>query len=221
MAFDPARPTSNRGVSLGYTELLWSTVFARRFTRIDPYLSGWFSLPLATGGSPYKRYTLGRNAFAQPQRRLGSEVGFETDMWRSPTSESRLTFELRGRMELRLYGLAQGELWEVLSGSADCPKDPVACRRDVDRDFTKDDKVDPHPGVTRSPSYGLVGADAGVSARLGRYVRLRTLFGLTVEQARFLTDARSGDQISDVPGRRFRVEESRGWNLFVDGGMLF
>lgn len=219
--YDPARPDANRAVGLGYHQLVLSTVFSRRFDALDPYLGLWYMLPRATGGGPFGRYALGSGSFGQPQQRAGTEVGLEATAWEAPAGRRRLALELRGRMELRMFGLAQGELWEPLSGPSTCPTDRATCRAGIDRDLTGDGVPDPNPGVTRSPSYGLFGGDAGLSAQLGRFARLRGLFGVTFEQSRMLTDARSGFGVYDDPGRRFRVEAARSWHLLLDGALLF
>lgn len=219
--FDPAKPVGNRGAGLGYGQLVWSTVFSRRMSVLEPYLGGFYALPFASDTSPYGQYELGRSGFGGPQHRAGSEFGLEGAIWEDAAARQRIAFEARGRFEMRFFGLAQGELWEPLSGSAACPTMASACRRDVDRDLTGDRVVDPNPGVTRSPSYGVLGGDVGLNVQVGRYVRFRALFGLTFEQSRMLSDGRSGFEIYDAPGRRFKIEDGRAWHLLTEGGLLF
>jgi hypothetical protein len=73
----------------------------------------------------------------------------------------------------------------------------------------------------RSPAYGLIGGDAGLSAHIGRHARLRSLFGMFFEEAHFLTDAASGNSVYDIPGRRFRVEGQYAWHILVDAAATF
>jgi len=221
MRFDPADPKANTAVGPGYHQFVLSTIFSRRFSSMEPYLGMWYIEPVAKGDSVFKRFTLGSGAFTGPQRRAGAEIGLEAVAWQDARARQRINVELRGRMELRLFGLAQSEIWEPLSGSTRCPATAGACRTDVDRDLTGDRIVDANPGVVRSPTYGLYGGDAGLSVQVGRTVRFRGLGGVTFEQARFLTDTRSRAQVYDVPGRRFRVEDSRSWRIFLDGGLMF
>ncbi len=219
--FDPIKPKSNRGVGPGYHQFVLSTIFSRRFDVLEPYLGGWYMLPYAPDGSPYKRYVLGRNAYGQPQHRAGAEFGVEARAWEDARARQRVHFELRGRMEVRFFGLAQSPLWEPLSGASTCPMERITCRAEIDRDLTRDGVPDPNPGITRSPSYGVFGGDAGVSIQIGKYARFRGLYGMTFEQDRFITDARSGNEAYDNPGRRFRVEDAQSWHLLIEGGLLF
>jgi hypothetical protein len=221
MSFDPQRPTANRAVGLGYHQLVLATVFSRRFRVLEPYIGGWYLFPIATSNGVYQRAGLGVEAFSRPQQRGGTEVGLQAVAWEDARAHQRIGFELRGRLELRMFGLARGPLWEPLSGAASCPRDPTTCRGEVDRDSGGDGAPDANPGITRSPAYGLFGADAGLNVQVGRLIRFRGLFGVSFEEGRFLTDGRSGYDVYDLPGRRFRVEDTRTWHLMVDGGLAF
>jgi hypothetical protein len=218
--FDPARPGANTGVSPGYHELWLSTAFSRRFGGIEPHLGAFYALPAGTGGSPVDRNVLGRSAALDPQRRAGAHFGVEAVLWDDPRSRRRITFDLTGRLELRTFGLEQGPLWEPLSGASTCPRERATCRA-IDADTNADAAPDPHPGTTRAPAHGRFGGDAGLYVQAGRFVLFRALFGLTFEEAHLLSDGGSGNEVHDIPGRRFRLEEGRRWHLLVDGGVLF
>ena len=140
--------------------------------------------------------------------------------WDEPRAYRRISFELNGQLELRTAGLAQTEIWEPLSGSPRCATDSTACRPGVDRDVNGDGVVEPNPGVTPTPASGVVGGSAGINVRAGRFLRFRGLFGLTYEEAHFLTDGDTGHPIYDLPGRRFRVEDGRSWYVLLEGGLL-
>jgi hypothetical protein len=219
LAFDPENPRANTGVGIGTTQFVFSSVFSRRFSRFDPYLGGYYHLPL--GGGPFSRYPLGTHGFGGPQHRAGVEAGTEIVAWEDLRSRQRVSFELRGRMELRFFGLDRGPLWEPLSGSSKCATDQKACRPGLDLDLNGDGKLDPNPGITRSPGYGVLGGEAGLAIQLGRHGRLRGLAGIEREQDRFMTDGRSGADLIDAPGRRFRVEDGHAWHVFFEGGLLF
>jgi hypothetical protein len=219
--FDLANATKNRAVGPGYHQYVLSTVFSRRFETIDPYLGMWYMMPHAPKGSIFRRYALGTGKFSQPQHQVGTEFGVEIQAWEHPGAVQRINIEARGRLGLRLDGLAQSEFWEPLSGLSTCPGTPASCRMDVDRDLTGDGKIDPNPGVVRSPAYGLAGGDIGLNVLVGRHVRFRGLCGMTFEQSRFLTDAGSGNELYDAPGRRFYIDDSQSWHIFLDGGYLF
>jgi hypothetical protein len=221
MRFDPLRAGANTAAGPGHHQLRFSTIFSRRLWALEPYLGGFYGLPLPTSGGPLEREVLGKSAAADPMHRAGADLGLEAVVWDDPRSHRRITLELSGRLELRMFGLEQGPLWEPLAGSASCPKMSTACRRDIDRDLTADGLVDPNPGTTRTPAYGILGGAAGLGVRAGRFLRFRALAGLSFEQAHFLGDGRSGNDAYDVPGRRFSVEDSHGWHLTVEGGLLF
>jgi hypothetical protein len=221
MSFDPVKPLDNKAVGLGYHQFVFSTVFSRKFVHFEPYMAAWYMLPKETGSSPFGKYPLGTEGFGGPQHRAGAQMGVELVAYDDVRARTRVTVEVRGEMELRFFGLARSELWEPLSGRSSCPADPTSCRREIDVDLDSDGKVDPFPGITRSPSYGVFVGSAGLNIEAGRYVRLRALAGLSREQDRFISDGRSGIESIDQPGRRFRVEEAGGWHLLVEGGLLF
>ena len=222
--FDPGKPTANRSVGLGYHQILLTTMFSRRFGDFEPYMGGFFMQPALTSSSVYKNF--GTGSSASPQRRTGGQLGIEGTMWEDPAHHARFALEASGRFEFRFEGLAQSELWEVLSGDPRCTTDASHCRSGID----VDNKGNPAPnsGVVRSPAYGLMGGDAGLSAHFGRHARLRSLFGMLFEEAHFLTEAVSGNSIYDIPGRvyeipgrRFRVEGQYAWHVLVDATATF
>jgi len=210
--FDPGKPSANRSVGLGYHQILLTTMFSRRFGDYEPYMGGFFMQPALTSSSVYKN--VGTGSFGSPQRRIGGDLGIEATLWEDPVIHSRLALEAAGRFEFRFEGLAQSELWEVLSGDSRCTTDASHCRPGIDVDSTGT-RPAPNSGVVRSPAYGLMGFDAGFSAHFGRHVRLRSLFGMSFEEAHFLTDTGSDNSVYDVPGRRFRVEGQYAWHVLV------
>jgi hypothetical protein len=220
MAFDPARPDDNKAVNPGYHQLLLSTFFARREGRAQPHLGGFYSLPRATSGSAYGRFPLGSKGYGGPQHRAGAEAGLTYEAFARPQSGHRVLLEIAASAEVRFFGLARSELWEPLSGPSTCPAMPASCRAqgnvEVDVDLDGDGQPDPYPGIVRSPGYGLFGGRLGLALELARLVRLTAGFAMTAEQDRFLTDGRSGVESFDRPGRRFRVEDARSWQLRVD-----
>jgi len=225
--FDPGKPTANSGVGLGYHQILLTTQFSRRFGDYEPYMGGFFMQPTLTSNSVYKN--LGTGSFASPQRRIGGSLGLEGTVWEDPAIHARFALEAAARIEYRFEGLAQSELWEVLSGDSRCASDASHCRSGIDVD--RKGNTAPNSGVVRSPAYGLLGGDAGFSAHFGRHVRLRSLFGMAFEEAHFLTDTFEEahiptdtdrlNSVYEVPGRRFRVEGQYNWHVLVDATATF
>ncbi len=215
--FDPGKPTANRSVGLGYHQVILSTFFSRRFGPYEPTVGGWLMQPALTSSSVYKN--LGTGSFSLPQRRAGGQASIEDTVWENPTIDGRFALEAVGRFELRFEGLAQSELWEVLSGDSRCATDPTYCRPGIDVDANG--KPSPSSGVVRSPAYGLFGGDAGVSAHFSRHARFRALFGLLFEEAHFLTDAASGNSAYDIPGRRFWIDGMYSWHVLADLSATF
>jgi hypothetical protein len=99
-----------------------------------------------------------------------------------------------------------------------------------------------HPGITDIERYGTIGGDFGLNVQVGRYIRFRSLFGFRSDLPHMITAAGSGvdadgdgrvdpanpmeanpayRQAIDLPGRRFRVEGSKIWTLFIQGSMMF
>ena len=67
---------------------------------------------------------------ASPQQRAGAEFGLEGLPWEDAATARHFALEVRGRLELRTFGLAQTEIWEPLSGaSTSCSTTPAPARR--------------------------------------------------------------------------------------------
>ncbi|HXU65681.1 MAG TPA: hypothetical protein VN962_28465 [Polyangia bacterium] len=99
----------------------------------------------------------------------------------------------------------------------------------------------PYPGVTDVEAYGTFGGDVGLNVQVGPYIRFRSLFGLSVDAPHFITNASPGvagpdgrvnsdnpaqanpvyRESIDLPGRRYRIEQSETWHLVVEGSLMF
>lgn len=210
--FDPSRPTANRNVGLGYHQFILSTMASHKFASVEPYLGAFFMQPMLTSDSVFKN--VGTGSYASAQRRTGGRVGIEAIVWDNPKIPAHIALEASGRLEYRFAGLAQSELWEVLSGDSRCSPNTNFCRAGIDVDASG--RSTPNPGVVRSPAYGLSGGDAGFSAHLGRHGRLRALFGMLFEEAHFFTDGGSQHSVYDIPGRRFKADGMYSWYFLLD-----
>jgi hypothetical protein len=255
MRFDPANPNGNTGVGLGYHQLIWSTWVSKRFHYVDPYFGASYMAPIRTNGSIYQDYGGGQTQ-VNPQTVAAVVIGVEQIAWESPNGDQRVTVEADVHMQEHFAGRGTSELWEPLTGSSACPTgiavtmttDQPACRPSLDLvppgppGQSSMTKTAPYPGVSDIDAYGSFGGDVGLNVQVGKYIRFRSLFGLTVDAPHFITNASAGidrngngmvesnlsseanpvyRESVDIPGRRFRVEESKDWRLVVEGSLMF
>ncbi len=255
MRFDPNSPNANTAVGLGYHQLIWSTWVSKRFRYFDPYFGASYMAPIRTNGSIYQDLGGGQTQ-VNPQQVATVVVGVEQIAWENPNGDQRVTVELDVHMQEHFAGRGTSELWEPLSGSSACPtgtpvntpSDQPACRPSLD--FVTNGpvgqpvamKTAPYPGVSDIDGYGSFGGDVGLNIQVGKYIRFRSLFGLTVDAPHFITNASAGvdrngnglvesnlsneanpvyRESIDIPGRRFRVEESKDWRLVIEGSLMF
>ena len=247
MRFDPANPTGNTGVGLGYHQLIWSTWVSKRFRHFDPYFGASYMLPIRTNGSIYQDLGGGQTS-VNPQQFATVIIGVEEIAWENPSRDQRVTVELQAHAAEHFAGRGTSELWEPLSGHPGCTLTggtvTETCRQslDVTTDAMGNPHAAPYPGVTDIDAYGSFGGEAGLNIQVGKYVRFRALYGMTFDAAHFITNASAGVDSNhdgrvdstdpkeanptyresiDIPGRRFRVEDSRDWHLFVQGSLMF
>jgi hypothetical protein len=244
MDFNSANPSANTAVGLGYHQFLWSTFVSKRFRYWEPYFGAWYMLPVRTNGSIYSEVPNG-NQTINPQQRAGVVFGVEQIAWENPRASQRVTVEVRGFADQRFFGRSASEIWEPLKGSQPCAMDQTVaagCRPGIDNNNPASPVFNPHPGVTETQAYASLGGDAGLNIQVGRYVRFRGLFGLLWNEPHFITyagagvdkngngvDTRDGSnelnanyrESIDAPGRRFKVESSHIWSLFLQGSMMF
>jgi hypothetical protein len=243
MRFDSSHPNANTSVGPGYHQFIWSTFVSKRFRHFDPYFGAWYMLPVRTNGSLYSEVPGGNQTTVNPQQRAGVMAGFEQIAWENPRASQRVTVEFRGRAEERFLGRSASELWEPLAGSSKCAQTHAEpdCRPGIDGNVDSA-QLTPHPGVTETEPYGSFGGDVGLNVQVGRFVRFRGLFGLLLDMPHFITYAgagvdRDGDHrvdarnpaeanvnfrdALDAPGRRFRVEGTQIWSLYLEGSIMF
>jgi hypothetical protein len=248
MRFDPANPNGNQATGLGYHQLIWSTWVSKRFHHFDPYFGASYMLPIRTNGSIFQNYNPATQTSVNPQQQAMVTIGVEQIAWENPRGDQRVTIEARGHLEEHFAGRGYSELWEPLSGSPNCTVTAggtgTPCRPDLDvgTDAQGNPAAAPYPGVTNIDAYGSFGGDVGLNIQVGRYIRFRGLFGLTVDAPHFITNANAGvdtnhdgvvnsldkaeanpvyrDSI-DSPGRRFYVEQSEIWSLLIEGSLMF
>ncbi len=247
MRFDPANPNGNTAVGLGYHQLIWSTWVSKRFRHFDPYFGATYMLPIRTNGSIYQDLGGGQTS-VNPQQLAAVIIGVEQVAWENPRGDQRVTVELQAHAAEHFAGRGTSELWEPLTGHPGCTLTggtvTETCRPslDVTTDASGNPHAAPYPGVTDIDSYGSFGGEAGLNIQVGKYIRFRSLFGMTFDAPHFITNASAGVDTNhdgrvdstdpkeanptyresiDIPGRRFRVEDSKDWHLFVQGSLMF
>src|SRR5450432_818349 len=244
MRFDPANTGGNTAVGPGYHQFVWSTVVSKRFRYFDPYFGAWYMLPVRTNGSIYQQLPEGNQTAVNPQQRAGIQAGFEQIAWENPRADQRVTVEFRGRAEEHFFGRSASELWESLAGSSKCETSQAEpdCRPGIDNNLG-DPKFSAYPGVTETQQYASFGGDVGLNVQVCKYARFRGLFGLLIDEPHFITysgtgidkdgDGRVNSDVGsteanvlyrdaiDAPGRRFRVEGTQIWSLFLEGSIMF
>jgi hypothetical protein len=246
MRFDPANPTGNTAVGLGYHQLIWSTWVSKRFRYFDPFVGAWYTLPIRTNGSPFQSYGPTQTS-VNPQPQAGVTIGVEQIAWENVPAKQRVTIEARAHVQEFFFGRSHSEIWQPLSGRSDCNASNLgACRPGIDLEYTNPrgtETIDsPYPGVTETEAYATIGGDFGLNVQVGRYVRFHGLFGLSAAEPHFITGTSAGvdkdrdgrvdstnpaeanpvyREAIDVPGRRFRVEGTKIWSLFLEGSVMF
>jgi hypothetical protein len=243
MRYDAGDPGGNTSVGLGYHQLVASTFVSKRVGSFDPYFGAYYMLPIPDGGSPFDKTGVGSQPHAAPQNRTGVQIGFELVAWERPEASQRVTLEVRTRADHRFQGSSHSELWEPLSGAAACgTAGRPACRAGLDEDLNGDGIPDAYPGVTETQAYSSLGGDVGFNVQAGKYVRFRSLFGVTGDLSHFITYGSAGSdtngdgrvdsdnvneanpvyrELIDIPGRRFKVEGSTIWSLLIEGALMF
>jgi len=243
--FDPSNPGANNAVGQGFHQFVWSTFVSKRFRWFDPYFGAWYNLPVRTNGSPFQKYGQNQSS-VNPQQRAGVMIGVEQIAWENPRGDQRVTVEGRAHLEQHFFGRGRSEMWEPLSGSSGCSEaNQAACRANIDLDVNTDGILDtPHPGITDIESYGTLGGDLGLNVQVGKFIRFRGLFGFKSDMPHMITATSAGKDVDpmdnpgvdptnaaeanptyrpaiDMPGRRFRVEGTKIWTLFIQGSMMF
>jgi hypothetical protein len=240
MRYDAANPGGNTAVGPGYHQFWFTTAVSKRFRYFDPYFGAWYMLPVRTNGSLFTDPAGSNQMAVNPQQRGGVYAGVEQIAWENPRADQRVTVEILGRMEEHFYGKSASELWEALSGRSTCndaTQNTVECRQGIDNNLGATTGWGPYPGVTETQAYASFGGNVGLNVQVGKYTRFRGLFGLDIDEPHYITYAGAGKDTNgdgrvdepnklyreslDAPGRRFRVEGTKVWSLFLQGSMMF
>jgi hypothetical protein len=249
--FDPANPGANTAVGQGYHQFVPSTFVSKRFRWFEPYFGAWYNLPVRTNGSPFQKYGPTQTSVNPQHRggvMIGVEqIAWENPRGdQRVTIEARAFIEehFYGRQRSEIWEALAGKS----TCNVNTSNDPNACRPGIDLDTDADGVIDaPHPGITSIDNYATLGGNLGLNVQVGRFIRFRSLFGFRSDLPHFITadgagaDVNGDNRVSptrldpmdaqeanptyrqaiDLPGRRFRVEGTQIWNLFIQGSMMF
>jgi hypothetical protein len=240
MRYDAANPGGNTAVGLGYHQFWFTTAVSKRFRYFDPYFGAWYMLPVRTNGSIFTDPPGSNQTAVNPQQRGGVYAGVEQIAWENPRADQRVTIEVLGRAEEHFYGKSASELWEPLSGSSKCSdatQNTTDCRPGIDQNLGATTGWGPYPGVTETQAYASFGGNVGLNVQVGKFTRFRGLFGLDIDEPHYITYAGAGKDTNgdgrvdqpnqlyrdslDAPGRRWKVEGTKVWSLFLQGSMMF
>jgi hypothetical protein len=230
MTFDRANPAANTSVGRGVDEFRFTTAFSHRFRYLDPYMSLYYQLAKGRASSLFKDYGRGQTVVDPPQQ-AGLLFGFEAIPWEKPAKQQRLSIDIAGQFHAIFRGRDYSEVWEMLASSPPLTKA-----------MEEGGKPEAFSGITDVQNYASVGFRAGIGLRLGRYAKLRTSFGLTYQTPHFLTSADAGKdkngnhivdptipdevnplyrQLIDLPGHRYKADESLTFRFFLSGEFLY
>jgi hypothetical protein len=245
MGFDRTSPGREDSVGRGITEVKVSTSLSKRTTWAEPFVTFWWLSPMPMdGGDPtdddgIKYWDVG---FGQesvyPQQEAGTTFGFNGITWQNPREQQYLAIEVRAKAVAHFQGRGYSEAWELFAYGGDAANDPTAPLR-VDLDPTAGENIVGHPGVTTIENYMTFGGRLGLRGQIGENARFSASFELAYDQSHRIswTDAGiDGDdpgdrvdedeernplftRITDLPGRRYLVDESVTY-VFIFAGML-
>lgn len=221
------------------------TVSRRFNRYIDPWFSMWYQLPLETGSSLFSttEFKGTGQERAGPQQRAGLEIGLEVVPWEQPAKQHKVTIEVRTWMNAFFEGRGYSPLWELFANNPRLQGPCLNTAGNAgpllwnNGHYCQNEaQTLPYPGITNIENYLNLGASLAVSTHLTEYFYARVGVSLSHDLAHLINFAdagRSNDPsgqvnlndpaqvnplyrpIVDSPGRRFRVEESTVFDVFV------
>lgn len=246
MRFDRAVPGANTSVNDGVHWVQLGTTISKRWTVVEPYASYYWLYPLyVRDDSQFQNYRAGQKDW-RPQQRAGSYFGFEAIPWENAQQHQRISIDVRGYIEAHFQGRGYSEIWEMLSGSPALDPQPEpsgGAGQSLMRGGPPGTTA--YPGVTDIENFFSYGGQLGLNVRVGRYMKFRGAFGVAGAQKHFITFADAGKDVNasgqvdqhgaaaeaevnpihrpliDFVGRRYVVDETAIYSLFLQGMVVF
>jgi hypothetical protein len=235
-AFNRIRPDANHAVSEGIHRLIAHTAISHKFRYFDPYIGLWYMYPIARDSSLFQDYGPAQKQ-KNPMQQGGTRFGFEAIVFERPEENHRIAFDFRGRLEAHFNGKGYSEAWELIAASP-----ALRCDASV-ADFnpacdpsqaTNKYQGQPYTGITTIENYATLGADAALTAQVGRYVHFRFGFDYSHDSSHLITNEDIGTPstasgrvtmpqefnpayraVVDQPGRRLRVDNVDVYNAYI------
>jgi hypothetical protein len=250
MRFDRLNPTLEDSVGRGYSEVVLRTSVSKRMPWAEPFMELWWQAPLdGPVDAPTRANQTVDSQFwdigggqdnTSPQQHAGVKFGFNGIPWQNRAEKQYLAIEVRGSTTAHFQGRGYSEMWEVFAyggdpGRADAPLLVDYAPGDADNELIG------HPGVTTIENYLSFGGRLGIRGQMGERAKFNASFNLDYDQSHRISwdDAGSDDnengqvdpgtnevnplfnQLINLPGRRYLVDESVTYSFIIAGTLMF
>ena len=203
-------PKTNKSVGRGLHQFRWWMTVSRRYRYVDPYMTFFYMLPVASNDSLFKKTSFSASGQErhQPIHRGGVEAGLEIIPWEKPDRQQKFTIELGGSIQGAFEGRGYSEMWEVFANS---PVLEGPCRPSANSYNPSywnngtycggpSGKI-PYPGITSIENHAIFHAAVAFNLEMTRYFRVRVGVSLGHEQQHYITFAVSGRNTNDEDPR--------------------
>lgn len=226
-----ARDPQDGGISRGTTRLGAHTDFSRRFRYIEPYVGLRFSADLPQSDTGFPEADVEGRLNTVPPIIGEMTFGAELIPWESLESFQRFSVDLRFNGTFNSEGRTQSELFDALGTSQHRQL------RDADVPGAE------FNGMTDVENYGTFTTMLALNVQAARYVKFQLGASLAFDQQHGITytDACNPEAdvvipqapctkgspnpdhraVIDLPGHRFRIEETTVFQFFATGTAMF
>jgi hypothetical protein len=185
-----------------------------------------------------------------PQQSAGTRFGLEAIPWEKRKQKQKIAIELAGRLEAHFDGQGYSEMWEPFAYAGDAKDNPggplVINNIDVG---TSGEPPESHPGVTHIQNYLTFAGRLGLRGYLGPNAQFLASVELAHDQAHLISFTDAGvdepdatdpdganndtvnassieantlhNQLIDLTGRRYLVDETTVYTVFISGLLTF
>lgn len=223
---DPQNPapeaSRDPGISRGVHAAVATLLVSRRYTSLEPYAEGTYTVQVAQSNSD-----LARSASAdgverrEPPRIATIAIGSELILWENRELWQRLLIDGHTRFTHLTSGREYSELFDALGSS------PARSLRDP-QTFTAAGagQAPPFTGATVQGAHAKAAAGASVVWQAGEHVKFVAGGGLTWTERHAITGVDGRDDPSfrsaiDAPGRRFHVANGTTIHIWLSSAVMF